>query len=66
MVGEPVRSRSAKLIGEFVSGLGDVEGLHKEVVALIQALHQKGRLDSKNLLQSLAEQRKEWEHAETP
>jgi len=65
MAQQAARSRSERLIDEFVESLSEVEGLDKDVVTLIQKLHQHGRFDSKNLLQELASQREEWEHAET-
>lgn len=65
MAQQATQSRSERLIDEFVENLSEVEGLDKDVVALIQKLHQRGRLDSKNLLRELASQREEWEHAET-
>ena len=65
MAQQATQSRSERLIDEFVENLSEVEGLDKDVVALIQKLHQRGRLDSMNLLRELASQREEWEHAET-
>ena len=65
MAQQAARSRSERLIDEFVESLSEVEGLDKDVVTLIQELHQRGRFDSKNLLRELASQREEWEHAET-
>ena len=65
MAQQAARSRSERLIDEFVESLSEMEGLDKDVVTLIQELHQRGRFDSKNLLRELASQREEWEHAET-
>lgn len=64
MTQEAPQSRNEKLIDEFVESLSEMEELDKDVVTLIQTLHEHGRLDSKNLLQGLATQREEGEHAE--
>jgi len=64
MAQQAVRFRGERLVDEFVESLTNVEGLDSEVVALIQRLHQRGRLGSRNLLRELANQREGWEHAE--
>lgn len=59
---EQVLQSAEQLIEKFILELTEIEGLDSEVVALIQGLHKAGRLDTGNLLTSLASQRKAWEH----
>lgn len=63
---DQVMRSSKRLIDEFVVGLSELEGLDEDVVKLIRGLHQRGHLNSRNLLRQLENQRKEWERAETP